>query len=167
MSYLFHCPKCNKKLFEYNGVPTRYGYMIKECKKCGSKYVDPRVTEMALQGIPYKDFNITSFMFLIVIGGFFVYRGFDLYGMEMLGMPGFFQPVLPTLCLLIGLAFIIFAIIEIIRIKTGSKIKKYKRLYNESLRRLKDPGYITELHMLGYEIPEEIKQRIIYEREEK
>ena len=68
----FRCPKCDKKLFEYYGKIS-YGYMIKECKKCGAKYVDPRIMEMALTGIPARDFNINSYIFVIAIGIFMIY----------------------------------------------------------------------------------------------
>lgn len=64
------CRGCGKKLLTYSkGSCIRYRSPLKTCRKCGTKYADPRCREIALEGIPGDTFSITSYLVLAIIGG--------------------------------------------------------------------------------------------------
>lgn len=63
------CESCGKKLLTYtqNGAK-RYESPLKECKKCGTPYADPRCHEIALEGIPKDEFWIAPNVVLMIFG---------------------------------------------------------------------------------------------------
>ncbi len=155
MSIEFRCPSCGKKLFSYESRIRKYGSLIKECRKCGSKYIDPRYYELALNGIPDDEYKVFPYVFMIVIGGLVIWRALRLFGMRQLGVPDVLQMLLPSVLLIMGLVFVIWAIGGIIMLKTGLHKKKIERLLAESQERLKDSGYISRLRSLGLKIDDE------------
>ena len=59
--YVLRCSECGKKLLEYDTASIkRYKSPIKECKKCGREYIDPRYHEIAAEGIPEDEFSVIS-----------------------------------------------------------------------------------------------------------
>lgn len=155
MSIKFKCPSCGNKLFSYEPRIRKYGSLIKECKKCGSEYIDPRYYELALNGIPDDEYKIFPYVFMIVFGGLVIWRALRLFGMRQLGVPDVLQMLLPSVLLIMGLVFVIWAIGGIIMLKTGLHKKKIERLLAESQERLKDSGYISSLRSLGLKIDDE------------
>ena len=150
------CKNCNKKLMTYIPPGSRkYKSPLKKCKKCGTEYLDPRCHEIAAEGIPKDVFSIPSYLVLTVIGGLVIWRGIYLFGMHPIGMTDSFQWFMPTVFTIMGIAFALGGIIEIIAILTGAKAKKYEKLRQESEERLLDYDYAKSLVLLGYSVPEE------------
>lgn len=154
MSIEFRCPSCGKKLFTFEQRTRKYGRIIQECKKCGAEYADPRYVELAIDGIPEDEFKVAPYLFMIVIGCLLIWRAKHLFGVHQLGVMEQMQWLLPTVFLLLGIAAIIGAIISIIMIKTGRRAKKLETLYQESIERMKDFGYVNKLRKFGYDIPD-------------
>ena len=155
MSYVLKCASCGKKLLEYDTPVRKYGSPLKECKKCGARYIDPRYHELAAEGIPEEDFKIPPYIFLIVIGVLIAWRGIYLFSRHMLGTPEEVRWLLPTVFLVFGIVFVIGGILEILSVKSGRKMNKFNRLYEESCKRLENPSYALTLHSMGYKVPEQ------------
>ena len=152
MSVEFRCPACGKKLFSYERRIRKYGSPIKECKKCGAEYIDPRFHELALDGIPEDEYKAGPYVFMIIVGALITWRGLHLFRMHQLGVSDAIQWVLPTIFTIFGVGCIIAAIGGIIMLKTGLHEKKINRLMAESQARVKDMSYINRLKKLGYKI---------------
>lgn len=149
------CAHCGKKLLTYDqGSMIRYKSPVKNCKKCGARYADPRCHEMAIEGIPAGTFSTFSYIAMIVIGALILYRGIYLFKRYQLGVPDAMQWLLPTIFVIGGMVMVVGGIVEIIMIKTGWKTKKYARLLQESEQRLSDKNYAHVLKDLGYGVPE-------------
>lgn len=150
------CKKCGKKLLTYSqGSFRRYKSPIKTCKKCGTRYVDPRCHEIAIEGIPKDTFSILSYVIMLIIGLLIGYRGIHLFGMRQLGMPQNTQWLLPVVFMIGGIIMAFGGIVEIIAIKTGIKARKFEKLKRESELRLRDKNYAYMMQNLGYQVPEE------------
>lgn len=149
------CVRCGKKLLTYDNTSFRkYKSPLMKCKKCGARYADPRCHEIAIEGIPPDTFSIKSYVVLLLLGGFLLYRGIHLSGMVQLNTPAETQWLMPSALTIGGLICIVGAVIEIITIKTGKKQKKFDRLRMESEQRLQDKQYVYILQDLGYTVPE-------------
>lgn len=149
------CKNCGKKLLKYEQSSTRiYKSPVKKCKKCGTRYADPRCHEIAIEGIPEDAFNIPSFVILMIIGALILYRGIYLFGVHQIGVSDNIQWLLPSVFTLIGAVMVIGSIVEIIAIQSGIKTKKYEKLKKESEERLSDKSYVYILQDLGYKVPE-------------
>lgn len=152
----FRCPSCGKKLFDYYPRVRKYGKIIRTCKKCRADFLDPRYHEMAIDGILEEEFAMGPYIFMIILGALIAWRGYYLFGVHQLGTPDEVQWLMPTLFMVLGIGFILGAIISIILIKTGVKSKKFDRLYAESKERLRDVNYLKALKNLGYELPTDL-----------
>jgi hypothetical protein len=150
MSYEIKCGNCGKHLLTYESYEKKYKSPLNVCKKCGCEYIDPRCQELAVTGMPEKEFKLSTTFIMLIIGILIVWRGIYLFGMRMLNMPDYAQWVLPTVILLLGLVFIVGAIVEFILIVSGSKRKKYERLMEESQTRMLDEEYVEKLKKYGY-----------------
>ena len=149
------CKNCGKKLLKYEKRSTRkYKSPVKKCKKCGTRYADPRCCEMAIEGIPEDTFYIPSYVIFMIIGALILYRGIHLFSVHQIGTPDEIQWLLPSFFTLIGIVIVIGSIVEIIAIKSGLKAKKYEKLKKESEERLSDKSYVYILQDLGYKVPE-------------
>lgn len=74
------CKSCGKKLLAYDQASTiRYKSPVKNCKKCGTRYADPRCHEIAIEGIPKDSFSIPSYVIMMIIGALILYRGIFLF----------------------------------------------------------------------------------------
>lgn len=155
MSRELICGSCGKKLLTYEIYTRKYGSPLKECKKCGAQYIDPRFHELAAEGLPEAELKLSPAFVIMVFGGLVLWRGIHLTGMRELGVPEETQWFMPTMFIILGALLIIGGIVEIILIKCGAKEKKFKRLYEESRQRLSDKEYAHRLSLLGYPVPEE------------
>lgn len=154
-NYEVRCKGCGKKLLTYNeGSFRKYKSPLKQCKKCGAKYLDPRCHEIAIEGIPSDSFSVTSYLILLIFGAFILYRGIYLFGRHQLGVIEEIQWLLPAVFVIGGGIMVIGGIIEIISIISGSKCRKFDRLKMESEERLADNSYAYQLKELGYNVPE-------------
>lgn len=153
--YTIRCKHCDKKLLIYieNGF-RKYKSPVRTCKKCGTRYADPRCHEIAIQGIPTETFSIPSYVLLSIFGGLLLYRGIYSFGMYQLGTSNELQWLLPATLVILGAMLIIVGIVETIAIISGIKAKKFDALTKESEKRLEDKSYVYILQDLGYEIPE-------------
>lgn len=149
------CKNCGKKLLTYDQASTRrYKSPVKNCKKCGTRYADPRCHEIAIEGIPKDTFSIPSYVVMMIIGALILYRGIYLFGIHQIGVSDSFQWFLPAAFTILGAAMVIGSIVEIISIKSGRKALKYEKLRKESEERLSDKSYAYILQSLGYQVPE-------------
>lgn len=148
-----YCPYCGAKILFYYESEWRYGSPVRNCKKCGEKYVDERYHEIAVEGIRPNALSIrwNGTGLLIMLGIFliaFLIHFYEVshestYSLEFCGL------------MVAALICILFFIIDSIRILTGAKAKKLERLREESVKRLRNWGYAKELEALGYPVPEE------------
>lgn len=149
------CKNCGKRLLKYSQASIqRYKSPVKNCKKCGTRYADPRCHEIAIEGIPSDTFSISSYVIMMIIGALIFCRGIQLFGKYQIGIPNEIQWILPCLFVIIGAVMVVGSIVEIILIKTGRKAVKYDKLRAESENRLSDKRYVYILKDLGYKIPE-------------
>ena len=132
----------------------RYGSPIRNCKKCGMRYADPRIHEIAIEGIPEDIFRISSYVILLIIGALILYRGVCLFGRHQLGVSDAIQWMLPSVFTIGGAVMVVDGIWEIISIVTGLKKKRFDKRREESEQRLADKSYVYMLRDLGYDIPE-------------
>lgn len=150
MAYEIKCGNCGKRLLRYEVYEKKYKSPLTVCKHCGCEYIDPRCQELALTGIPEREFKLLNTVIMLLIGILIMWRGIYLLDMKMLNMPDYAQWVLPTVILLLGFVFVVAAIVEFIRIVSGKKRKKYERLLKESQNRMLDEEYIAKLKKYGY-----------------
>ncbi|MDE7121874.1 MAG: hypothetical protein K2O42_06910, partial [Oscillospiraceae bacterium] len=61
------CVSCNKRLLTYDNTSFRqYKSPVKQCKKCGTYYLDPRCHEIAVEGVPDAEFSVGSQIVLMI-----------------------------------------------------------------------------------------------------
>ena len=151
------CPCCNKKFFYYDSRQYFCGSPIRTFRKCGGSYIDKRYHELAIEGLPGSEFSKGSYLFLIALGAYVLYRGIHLIGYRELGMSdtAVSRWLLPVVFTVMGLVLIIGGIIELIRIISGSKARKWEQKRQQSVARLRNPDYAWKLKQAGYPVPEE------------
>lgn len=148
-----NCPHCGKKLMNYDEREWKYGSPIQVCKKCGKRYIDGRYHEIVIEGIApdamsvKKDLVYIAVLFVIAVASV----GINFISIILTGKYSLKLAFLPVICL-IGL---VFMLIDIIRIKTGAKERRFKVLREESYQRLKNKTYAYELSEAGYNVPQE------------
>ena len=155
MANELRCKNCGKKLLTYEPYERKYGSPLRSCKKCNQEYIDPRYHELAVTGIPEREFKLPTMVVMLVIGVLITWRGVYLFGMRGLDALSETLPwLLPAVILFMGIVLVIGSIVESIRIISGSKRRKYERLLEESKSRLLDENYINKLQELGYLVQE-------------
>lgn len=148
------CKNCGKKLLTYEPPSTiKYESPVKNCKKCGTRYADPRCHEIAIEGIPDDTFNILPHVIIMIIGALILYRGIYLFSVHQINVPDKIQWLLPAFFTILGAVMVIGSIADIIAIKSGIKALKYEKLRKESEERLSDKNYAYILQSLGYKVP--------------
>lgn len=148
------CKHCNQKLLTYNKDGfKKYDSLVKVCKKCGTRYIDPKCYEIAIQGIPYETYSISSHVLLTVFGAYILYRGLYLLGTYQLEAPEEMQWLYPAMFITLGSILLLLGSVGIISIKSGRKAKKFDKLKKESEKRLNDKSYVYVLQDFGYQIP--------------
>lgn len=148
------CGKCGKKLLTYDSDKQviKYESPVKQCKKCGNRYIDPRCHEIAIEGVPRDTFKVSSYLVMLLMGGFICYRGYVMFNSYQLGTPDSMQWLLPVAILLVGGILFIGGIVEIVSILTGVKKRRFDKLRKESEARMMDQSYVDLLKDLGYRI---------------
>ncbi len=159
MKTVVRCPSCGTKVLTFENYSVQYKSPIKQCRQCGSDYLDPRCVELAGEPFPDRDFKLYPYLVMTGFGAFLLWRGIHLSGMRVLGEPEETQWFLPTMFIIAGAGMILASIIGMIYIKSGLKAKKYKRLYDESLERMSDKYYVRTLGLLGYPVPEQFREK--------
>ncbi len=148
-----NCPYCGAKILFYYDKEWRYGSPVRNCKKCGKKYVDERYHEIVVEGIEPGALSIkrNGIGMLIMLGIFLVSFLIHFYQVNQKSTYDL------TFCafMVIALLGILLFVIDSIRILTGTKVKKLERLREQSVKRLQNWSYAKELEALGYPVPEE------------
>lgn len=147
------CPQCGGKIPSYAANKRLYGSPIRICKKCGSRYIDSRYHEIALEGIqaydlsakPSLTFALTGLIVSGISAGIFYFEwNYQNYYHTL------FPRVIPA-----GVIMILWGIVDAIRAKLGLKAKKMEKLRKESIERLSDKNYAHDLVAWGFYVPEE------------
>lgn len=147
------CPHCGAKIPSYVAGKWLYGSPLRTCKKCGTRYIDSRYHEIALEGIRAYDISVkpslrTALLGLVIslisAGVLYVEWNYQDYYHPM-----FFYTI-PA-----GMLMVLWGIIDAVRTKLGSKTKKMEKLRKESIERLSDKNYAHDLAARGFYIPEE------------
>lgn len=147
------CPYCGKEIWAYNERDWKYGSPIRNCKGCGKKYLDTRYHEIAIDGIAPNALNAKSSAMSLVFGlGFIIIPA--LVNLAFIYCAGYYSFMLVMLSL-VGVLIIIMMLIDIIRIKTGSKERRLEKLKSESEQRLQNTLYVQELQDVGIVVPDE------------
>lgn len=148
------CKQCGKKLLTYSQMSyRRYKSPINVCKKCGTRYADPRCHEIAVEGIPEDEFSASPRVITIIIGALVLCRGLYLFGMYEIGVPDNMQWLKPTIIAIAGLVIVLIGVAGIVAINSGIKEKKFEKLERESEQRLRNKNYARALQNLGYRVP--------------
>lgn len=149
------CPFCRHRFFAYNEQAYYYGSPVRTCKKCDHQYIDKRYHEIAIEGIRGTDrSSVVQLVVTWIVGGFFIYRAFHLFGTYHRSGTLPKNDILAVLFFIFGVLFIIGGIIELIRTLTGSKQQKMDTLRQESEERLQNRIYARTLANAGYNVPE-------------
>lgn len=150
--YKGKCQNCGREEGGYVDRQWYYGSPVRQCKKCGFTYLDKRYHEIETDGcepdaLSVKRSAIVSAAGLAaaVLGAAITAAEIHLSGKYHLSM---------VFIALIGLALVIFGIVDAVRIKTGLKAKKLEKLRTESEERLKNREYAQLLKENGYNVPE-------------
>lgn len=147
------CPYCKKKLSNYNEREWKYGSPIRTCTKCGEKYIDKRYHEIVIEGIAPDAMSVKKDLVAIIIGLIAIIISATLT-FTTIQLNGSYS--LKGVAIgFIGLFLVIAMLIDLIRIKTGLKERRFAVLRVESAKRLQDKTYAHQLLSAGYNVPEE------------
>ncbi len=146
------CPYCGKKLENYMEEEWKYGSPIKVCKKCGEKYLDKRYHEIEIEGIAPDALSVRRGVIGIIAGLIFIAISSAINFATITLDKGYSLEILAVGVM--GLILLVFMIIDIIRIKTGLKARRFAALRVESAQRLKNKSYAYTLLSLGYKVPQ-------------
>ncbi len=147
-----NCPYCGAKILFYYDNEWRYGSPVRNCKKCGKKYVDERYHEIVVEGIEPGALSIKyNGVKILIMFGIFLVSFLVYYYQVSHGKNGL------SFCVLMAVALlgILIFLADSIRILAGAKGKKLEKLRKESVKRLQNWSYAKELESLGYPVPEE------------
>lgn len=147
------CPYCYTKISCYLKNEYKFGSPIRSCKKCGKSYVDSRYHEIAIDGFPQWELSLKFNVKRILIGIVIFIIGFLFLYFERNHL-GFYH-LSYYIIMFMGVLVVIFSLVDIIRIITGAKAKKFENLRIQSVERLNDKGYVQQLISIGYRIPNE------------
>lgn len=147
------CPYCNTKLICYNEEEWKYGSPIRICRKCKQEYLNSCYHEIVIDGIDPDAYNAKrSIVFLLfglgILGFSVLYTIFSIlflgsYSGKIVGLGA------------IGILIMIYALLDIICMKTGLKKWRLDRLKEESDNRMKNQSYAHKLYSLGFKVPKE------------
>ncbi|MCM1334326.1 MAG: hypothetical protein NC084_05000 [Bacteroides sp.] len=149
------CPTCGRVQRECAVTEYRYGSPLKTCrnKKCGARYLDPYIHELAAEPPAPDAFSVKSkligfglmVLFFAISGGFLWLE---------LNYDNGYHMALPFIMVASAVGAVAF-LVEIVLIKAGFKERRTARLRRESEERLNNPVYARELKKLGYPVPAE------------
>lgn len=146
-------PILQRKLSNYNEREWKYGSPIRTCTKCGEKYIDKRYHEIVIEGIAPDAMSVKKDLVAIIIGLIAIIISATLT-FTTIQLNGSYS--LKGVAIgFIGLFLVIAMLIDLIRIKTGLKERRFAVLRVESAKRLQDKTYAHQLLSAGYNVPEE------------
>lgn len=147
-----HCPNCGRLVGTFVMGDYRYGSPLKTCPKCKAEYINPVFHEIEVDGISPDAFNIKLLATGILIGIIFFAISAVIHYSEVTTQR--YYHTAPIAIMIISVIVILFAIGNIILIKTGLKAKRTERKRQESVERMSNPAYALRLKELGYNVPE-------------
>ncbi len=151
MSEKLSCAHCGQHLLTYEPREVKYGNPIRTCPNCGREYLDPRVREMAISGVPGKEFSKAGMLLCVAVGAVIALYGWYKFG-QAVRLPA---EIRAGCYIALGAVVMLGGIVELIRVLTGTKQKKYDFLMEESQQRVSNESYVAKLKFLGYPFPEE------------
>ena len=150
--YRGECPHCRRKGFFYEPRQRYYGSPVRICSNCKQMYLDVRHREAAVDGMEEDYLSTKKGLFLFLMGMIYcivcsviVILEIHFSGKYHLA-PAFLAPM--------GIVMAVAGAVDTIRIMTGAKEKKMKKIIAESEKRLEDKNYARLLMQQGYEVPE-------------
>lgn len=151
--YKGKCPNCGKEaLTGYVDRQWYYGSPVKQCKKCGFTYLDKRYHEIETDGCEPDALSVKRSGLAILLGlGSLIIGALFIVGEIYLS--GSYHTAMVALAV-VGIILAVWGVIDFIRIRTGSKAKKLKKLRLESEERLKNKDYAHFLAEQGYNVPQ-------------
>lgn len=147
------CPYCGKEIIGYTENAWEYGSPIRNCKGCKKKFLDTRYHEIAIDGIAPDALSVGHSVKLLVFGliltivsvliniGFVYWRGYYYFMFALFSV--------------LGVVIAMVMLVDIIRIKTGSKERHFEKLKKESEHRLQNISYVQELQDAGIVVPDQ------------
>ena len=147
------CPYCGAGIFNYDEREWNYGSPIRTCNKCGEKYIDEIYHEIAIEGIAPDALSVRKSVVAMLTGLFCLFVSI-VFTYATIRWRGYYS-LKAVFIGIIGLILVICMLIDIILIKSGAKEKRFARLREESVQRLRDRNYANELAEAGYNVPEE------------
>lgn len=155
------CPHCGAEVKDYREYGWEYGSPIRKCKKCGNDYINNSYHEIAVEGIAPDTFDAKKSLHGMLIGlaiavGSAVLTSAITWATISFASCYYVQIiVLGAVLAVIGLLFAVCMFIDMLKIKTGAKEKKFTSLKEESEQRLQNKDYARVLASLGYDVPEQ------------
>lgn len=149
------CPHCGGSVAPLNSYEPRewkIGSPIRECGKCGKKYLDRRYHEMEIEGLPNAEMSPKRDVVGIVVGVAVILLSVGVVWFTSMVM-GFYSLKLYYLRY-IGALFLVVFTADLIMLKTGIKAKNMEKKRQESAKRLENKEYARELAELGYNVPD-------------
>lgn len=146
------CPGCGKTIPYMDNGGCYFGSPIQTCKKCGAEYLDPRFHEAAIEGVGNTLSVKNALKRLALFAG--CCAASVIVNLLDIWFENKYYPILNITAVAFG-AMTIYGIVDIIRIKTGSKAKSMEKKRLESAARLQDPEYAMKLYVSGYPVPPE------------
>ncbi|MBQ8789961.1 MAG: hypothetical protein IJZ51_01470 [Ruminiclostridium sp.] len=146
------CKGCGKKVDTFVVGDYRYGSPIKTCPKCKAEYINPVYHEIETDGISPDAFDIKKLLIVLLIGVIFFVISAAMHYYEVTTLD--YYHTIYIAIMVISIIVILFAIGDIILIKTGLKEKRNERKRQESVQRMSNPEYALKLREFGYNVPQ-------------
>ena len=147
------CPHCNKKISDYAANKYMYGSPIRVCKKCNGAYLDVNYHEVAIDGFPPDELSMKKGVKSALIGGAIFLVCAAIFVLELLFSDKIH--IYPPIAAVFGIIIVITSIVDVIKVKSGAKVKELEVMRFQSIERLRNPDYARQLAELGYNVPEE------------
>lgn len=147
-----YCPHCSAKLANNRTDLYLYGSPIRICEKCHGQYLNRCYHEAAIDGYSEADISVAAgnkkignalLLLVLAVGvnALFYFMGRHTW--------------VYLLFLGLGVVYLISAVAESIKVRSGSNKAQLDKAMEESLARLQDPQYAKKLQKLGYAVPAE------------
>ena len=146
------CPYCGKKIPGYKPTKVEYGSPVRICPKCDREYYDRRFFEPAVSGLVRSELSKKRCLSMMLSAVVCFVIAFGINWLEIRETGEYY--VILALMQPVAIVLFITAIVDLIRIVTGTKRKKYDFLISQSEERLANPEYAEFLAEKGMNVPE-------------
>lgn len=146
-----HCPSCGRLVCKFVVGDYRYGSPIKTCPKCKTEYINPVIHEIEVDGSSPDAFDIKKLLLVIVMGIVFIIIAAAFFYFEVT-RKGYYHTSNIAIIAISAIA-VIYALGNILFIKTGIKAKWTEGKRQESVKRMSDAEYALKLKTFGYDVP--------------